>query len=367
MASLPESVVELNERASFVALEEEWNALVELVQPQPFFRHEFFRVWLDNFAPSQRWRILVHRDERGKLQGVLPLIADAGFMLGVPVRRLLGAANVHSCRFDLVASDPARSAQLFLGHLAADRGWDVLLLSDVPEGGGGFEILSAARRARCPVGTWESMRSPYMPLGGSTPADEELSAKFRANLRRRRRNLEASGQVTLERVQGGPALERALEDGFWLERQGWKGAAGTAIAFDAKTRGFYSELAKAAALHGYLSCYFLRLDGEPVAFHYALELGRRYFLFKPAYSERLKEMGLGHLLVNEVLRDCIERGVEEFDFLGPDLPWKREWTRQTRPHTWLFVFRDSTFGRALCRARFRWAPAAGRLIRRWKR
>src|SRR5215469_6480551 len=140
MASQPESVVELNERASFVALEEEWNALVESVQPQPFFRHEFFRVWLDNFASAQRWRILVHRDERGKLQGVLPLVADSSSMLGVPVRRLISAANVHSCRFDLVARDPARSAQLFYEHLAADRGWDLLLLTDVPEGGGGFEI-----------------------------------------------------------------------------------------------------------------------------------------------------------------------------------------------------------------------------------
>ncbi len=366
--SLPDSVLELNERSSFVALEDEWNALVESVRPQPFFRHEFIRVWLDNFAPRKRWRILVGRDAHGRLNGLLPLIAESTSMFGVPLRRLASAANVHSCRFDLVAGDPERTGPLFFQHLAARRSWDLLLLTDVPEGGCAWEIFRAAERAGYPVGAWESMRSPYLCLShGLAAVEAGLSPKFRANHRRRRRNLETRGRVTLERVSGGWQLERALEEGFWLERQGWKGKAGTAISLDATTRGFYSELAKAAAQRGHLACYFLRLNGEPVAFHYALEVQNRYFLLKPTYDERLKELGLGHLLLNEVLRDCIERGVEEFDFLGPDMPWKQEWSRQRRTHTWLFVFQDSRFGRALCRAKFRWAPAARRIIRQWKR
>jgi len=145
------------------------------------------------------------------------------------------------------------------------------------------------------------------------------------------------------------------------------GSAGTAIAQDGGARGFYSELAKASGHRRTLACHFLRLDGELVSFHYALELADRYFLLKPTYSESLKELSPGHLLVYEVLRDCIQRGVNEFDFLGPDMPWKRDWTSNTRLHTWLFIFRDSTFGRALCRAKFRWMPAAQRVMQRWNR
>src|SRR5258708_39069661 len=79
-----------------------------------------------------------------------------------------------------------------------------------------------------------------------------LSPKFRGNLKRRRRHLDGRGKVTLERVCGGPALERALQEGFWLESQGWKGNAGTAVAQGAGRRGFYSELAKVAAQRGQL-------------------------------------------------------------------------------------------------------------------
>src|SRR6516225_2692064 len=60
-------VVEISERSSFVALEAEWNALVDAVRPEPFYRHEFIRVWLDNFAPNKRWVILSTRDQQGRL------------------------------------------------------------------------------------------------------------------------------------------------------------------------------------------------------------------------------------------------------------------------------------------------------------
>jgi CelD/BcsL family acetyltransferase involved in cellulose biosynthesis len=356
-------VVEISERSSFVALEAEWNALVDAVRPEPFYRHEFIRVWLDNFAPNKRWVILSTRDPSGRLAAVLPLIAGESSMFGVPLRQLSGASNVHSCRFDLIARDPQAAGRAFFQHLAASDRWDVIQLMDVPEQGGAWEILGAARRAGYPVGIWESMRSPYIPLDRSWQLLEgQLSPKFLANLHRRRRHLQQRGTVTLERISGGPVLERSIEEGFWLEQEGWKGTAGTAIAQDGSVRGFYSELAKASAHRRNLACHFLRLDGEPVSFHYALELAGRYFLLKPAYSERLKELGPGHLLVYEVLCDCIQRGLKEFDFLGPDMPWKRDWTLKTRSHTWLFVFRDSTFGRALCRAKFRWMPAARRVM-----
>ena len=361
-------VIEVNERSSFVALEHEWNALVDAIRPEPFHRHEFIRVWLDNFAPQKQWRILTARDSQGKLASVLPLVAGSASIFGVPVRKLSAAANVHSCRFDLISSNPKEAGRAFFEHLAANDSWDVLQLTDVPEGGAAWEIVRAAQRAGHPVGAWESMRSPFIPLPDSMASLEaRLTAKFRSNLRRRRRHLDARGKVTLERVAGGPDVERAMEEAFWLERRGWKGSAGTAVSQGAGRRGFYSELARVAARRGQLACYFLRLDGKPIAFHYALELRGRYFLLKPAYDEGLQGLGPGHLLVHEVLRDCLQRGIAEFDFLGPNMPWKEDWTQEKRIHTWLFVFRNSRFGRALCRAKFRWVPAARKLIKRWNR
>ena len=364
----PPTVTELTERGAFMALESEWDALVQATADEPFYRHDFLRIWKDDFAPEARPRVLTLRDDAGRLSAALPLMAERVSFYGVPARQLSAMANAHSCRFDLLAREPREAAEAFLSHLRADKGWDVLRLTDVPEGGAGWSLYEGAREAGLPVGTWESLQSPYIPLSGSWEEFQaKLPSKFKANCRRRRRKLEEKGRVTVERVEGGLELESRLEEGFALEASGWKGQRGTAMAQDARTRGFYSELARTAAYTGRLALYYLRLDGRAVAFHYALEYGGRYFLLKPGYDESPGYCSPGQLLMEDVLRDCLARGLREFDFLGPDMTWKRDWTDQTRRHTWLYIFNDTTLGRALCAAKFRWAPAAREVVARWKR
>jgi CelD/BcsL family acetyltransferase involved in cellulose biosynthesis len=361
------TVAEVRDRAELASLETEWNALVSATRDEIFYRHEFIRIWIDNFAPGTQLRILTARDEAGALCAVLPLMEEQSTLYGAPVTQLVSTSNPHSCRFDLIARDGQAAASAFLAHLRADPGWDLLRITDVPEGGNAWHLHEAVKQAGLPCGTWESLQSPFVPL----PAKHDellarLDAKFRANVRRRRRKLEEKGKVTLERVAGGLHLEGWLEHGYALEQSGWKGKRGTAIAQDGATRGFYSELAREAAELGKLSLYFLCVAGRPVAFQYGLTYGGRYLLLKPGYDEALKECSPGQLLMDEVLRDCTSRGLAELDFLGPDMPWKRDWTDKVRVHTWMFAFRDSVLGRALCAAKFRWLPAAKEAMARWK-
>jgi CelD/BcsL family acetyltransferase involved in cellulose biosynthesis len=364
------TISEIRDRGSFMRLAPEWEALTNSCKGEPFYRHEFIRIWIDNFAPRAKLRVLLARDGFGSLVAALPLIEERAKMLGMPVQQLSAAANDHSCRFDLIANhtDAEEAGQAFWAHLAADRSWDLLRLTDVPEGGNAWHLYNAAMSVGYPVKAQESLDSPYISLP-STNAEmqTQLQSKFRANLRRRRRKLEEKGHVTVERITGGIELQGKLEEGYDLERSGWKGHGGTAIAQSTPTWGFYSELARTAAYGGYLSLYFMRLDGEPVAFQYGLTREDRYYLLKPAYSEAHAECSPGQLLMAEVLEDCIARGVKEFDFLGPDMVWKRDWTDQARKHMYLYMFRDSTYGKTLHRARFHWATLAKELMKGWRK
>jgi hypothetical protein len=160
-------VDEITDRAAFMALEPEWNALVEGASNELFYRHEFLRIWVDNFTPGARLRILTLRDAEGRLSAALPLVLERTSLHGIPVRQLSGTANPHSCRFDVVAREPEAAAAVFLEYLRADTGWDVLRLTDVPEGGAGWKLLEAAKAAGLATGTWESLQSPYVPLPAS--------------------------------------------------------------------------------------------------------------------------------------------------------------------------------------------------------
>lgn len=323
---------------------------------EPFYRPEWIEAWYEAFGAGAKLRVIVAR--RGHhVRAVLPLVETWGKVRGIPVRMLRGAANVHSCRFDIVhgEGDAEEAGRAVWAELHAGGGFEVLEIPDVPEGGLAERMLAWAAEEGHPTGRWESMRTPYVPLpgrGGSLDTVlERTDTKFRANVRRRRRKLEGKGAVTLERIErADPAALQAFYD---LEQAGWKGARGTAIGCDPSTRRFYDGVAAWAERERCLSLFTLRLDGRPVAMHYGLTWGDRYYLPKPAFDEAHRECSPGQLLVQEVLRDCVERGLSEFDFLGPWMDWKADWTEHVRPHGWCYVFRPDLLGRALHAAKFR--------------
>lgn len=347
----------------FLALREEWNGLARATRDEPFHRHEFLSAWLESFIPGSRLRILVKRDEDGRLDAVLPLRAVRGSLCGVPVRKLITLSNAHSCRVDMLARSPEEAGAAMLGHLLGDRSWDVLVLKDIPDGGRAHGILRAAHRAGLPTGRWISQRSPVIHLPDS---EEEmlgrLDASFRRNMRRRRRRLEERGRVVLECHESGEGLEERLASCLAVEQSGWKGRRGTAILQDRRVRDFYARLASAASAHGYFTLYCLRLDDRVIAFEYGLTYGGVYYVPKLAYDESLSDCSPGVLLLHEVMRACLARGVRAIDFLGDVAEWKLRWTQEALPHEWLFIFRDTRRGRALHRAKFSWLPRARSLL-----
>jgi CelD/BcsL family acetyltransferase involved in cellulose biosynthesis len=353
--------------AGFEALAPEWDALVSRCDDQVFYSHSFLRCWLTHFAPRAALRVLTGRAPHGRLVAALALMEVKSRQYGLPVRQLVSLGNKHSGRFDMLAEWPPQAGAALASHLARDPSWDVLRLCDVPEHGSARALLHSLSQAGLPVGIWPSARSPYVLLPPSLEAWQARRRRELKALRRRRRRLEERGLVTLERVSHPHGLDALLSECLSLELRGWKGRGGTAIAQDRRTLGFYSELAHTAARTGHLALYLLRLDGRLLAFQLGLSHSGRYLALKPGYDEAFHEFSPGQLLTEGLLQDCIARGLSECDLLGDDTPSKRVWTDSARPHGWLYVFRDTLAGRALWSAKFRWAPAARRVVRRWAR
>ena len=328
------------------------------------------------------FRLLVGR-HGGAVVAALPLVAERlrRPIAGVPARILRSLTDYHSYRFDLwLDPGPAgdAAARALIAHLGQRGDWDAFELWPAPAcDAAATRLVAAAREARMPVGDWQLMISPYLPLPSSADElDRQLSSKFRGNLRRRARKLEADvGPLALERIDGRDAfadaaavdsanLDAALDEGFALEAAGWKGALGSAIACDPRLRARYRALAHAFAARGRLACYFLKAGSRRVAFHFALVDDDTYYLLKPGFDPALASYGLGHLLVDAVARDLITLGIRELDFLGEDMPWKREWTDHTRAHRFGCVFAPTLRGRALAAWKLRFVPGAKRLAPR---
>jgi CelD/BcsL family acetyltransferase involved in cellulose biosynthesis len=348
-------------------LEPEWRALCEQGQyDQPFHRPELIRAYVEAFAPDGELVIFAARtDER--LLGVLPLMQEDAFVAGIPVRKLRTPGNVHTCRYDLVhVPELADSVIAAIWRaLKVHPGWDMLELCGVPAGSALTRVVHAGRVDGFAAHAVRAATSPYIPLScGASAFDrtlERLDTKFRANLRRRMRKLQAKGTVRLVRSDmASDCLRRFYE----LEHAGWKGEGGSAILQDTCTFRYYETLAREAERFGYLSIYSLECERKPVAMHYGLTHRGRYFILKTAYDHAVADCSPGQLLTLEVLRDITGRQCVELDFLGLSMDWKRDWAPQLRPHADWAIFRGSR-GALLHLVHARARRAAGRTIRRW--
>jgi CelD/BcsL family acetyltransferase involved in cellulose biosynthesis len=357
-------VCEIRQRRDFIQLEAEWNAFADSCRASLEQRHEYLRLFLDSFHPEWRGvRILIARDAGGGFCGALPLILQRRPFYGLPARFLTVPVNDYYTRYDLLAAAGGAAEAAFSSYLRHHGGWDVLCLRYLPENGHGWTFYKAALLQGSRVAAHPLMASPYVRLPGSAAElYAGLGTKFKANLRRRRARLQELGPLELEKWTGGPDFEEKLRIGLQIEQSGWKGEEKTAILSDAKAGPFYLGLAREAAQRGYLRLYFLKSAGKAIAFHFSVVLQGVYLFLKPGYDERYKEYSPGHLLVEDVLKDCIAEGLQEFDFLAEDLAWKREWTETVRPHSTIYLFRDNWYGNLLADIKAKGVPFFRRLI-----
>lgn len=332
-----------------VDLEPAWNDLYRRAGVQhPFLSHAWLRTWWECFGAPAGLRILLVRDGASEPVALIPMMADETRMFGVGLSRLGLPWNVHTPRLGLVVAERHEEVYgLLWDHLRrrADE-WDVLRLCQLPEGSRVSRRLTALSASEgFLVGRWSSSGSPWVDVRGSwDDYFSGLSKKHRGTVRNRLRRLEAQGEVELETVDGsgGPrALEEDLAEGFRLEAAAWKGAAGTAILSRSDAERFYRLLAHRTARSGELRLHFLRVGGRRVAFLYSLLHQGTLYALKGGYDPRHARSSPGIVLFSLILRDAFERRLRAVDFLGDEERWKLDWTRRTRGHHWLYVFRPS--------------------------
>jgi CelD/BcsL family acetyltransferase involved in cellulose biosynthesis len=192
-------------------------------------------------------------------------------------------------------------------------------------------------------------RAPYLDLPDSPEAFEAtLASKRRSAMRRSRRRLAELGEVSFEVCSGEERLDERLAEGFEVERSGWKGERGTAIASRADTRKFYLGIARWLVERGWLRLAFLRLDGRAIAFDFAVETGGVHYLLKTGYDEGLRSLAPGMVLRHEMITRCVSSGCRTYEFLGGDAPWKRVWTQSAHDRLQLYAFPPTM------RSRFDW-------------
>ncbi len=220
-------------------------------------------------------------------------------------------------------------------RLLAERGWDELRID-------GFELAEAQALARAaPALELGEVVSPWTDLAAIRAGDGDVVAALAKGPRGRiRRSLRALGEVEGEWAES-PATARAIFDELVELHQARWHAAGEPGAFASpRALAFHRDLIDTLAPSGRVVLYRASAGGETVGCLYGMvDRGRLLFYqggLAEAADSKVKPGLVAHALC---MQECLERGLDAYDFLAGDARYKRElatdethvaWGRLTR-------------------------------------
>jgi len=320
--------------ASLESVAAEWDELAARTGASPFLHPGWIEAWWRSFGRGELRVLAARRD--GALVGILPF--------GLRHRLLRSPTNEHTPAFDLLAADDAAVRAVADGLFGA-RARTVTLGRLPAESAGRAALEASGAQAGYRTAVTRVARSPYIACAPTLEDHERgLSRNLRHDVQRRLRRLCEEGAVTIDVTDGATNLAGLLDEGFRVEALSWKGAQGTAIASDARTRGFYDAVARWASARGWLRLVFLRLDGRAIAFQFDLETRRTYYSLKIGHDPAFARYSPGKLLAYSMVGRAVSTGLATYELLGTDDPWKDRWTSTVREYVRLEAYAPSPAG-----------------------
>jgi CelD/BcsL family acetyltransferase involved in cellulose biosynthesis len=288
------------------SLREEWRTLAACAsEPNAFAEHWFVAPSIRHLQPDAV-RIAEVRDG-GLLVGLLPLAVERCYGR-IPVRfvqnwrhhhQFLGAPLVRKGREAefwralLVALDEADWAPGFLHLRDLVEGRPLHRGLETAAAGLGRPVSTVYREARAFLET-------ELP-----PADyytQTVRKKKRKELARLRNRLMELGSLTTRIFKPGDDLAAWCDSFLELERSGWKGREGSALACTAATEHFFRDALAGAEEAGRLQLLALELDDRPIAMLINFLAPPGSFSFKTAFDESFARFSPGVLLQIENLQ-----------------------------------------------------------------
>jgi len=337
------TVHEINDIRESEATRAVWESLLSQTRAASFFQSlDWLQAYWRHFGADKRLRVLMVY-EGGQAIGIVPLVVRKE-------RRRLGTVKILTYPLDDWASfygpigaSPAVTLASALEHIHhSQRDWDLLELPWVDALGSDVSCtLKAFQQAKLTVSVEAWQTAALIDL--SALADWEgywasRTSRWRNNVRRSEKKLAETGRVTYLRYRPR-GIAQADADPRWdwydqcerIAEASWQGhsSTGTTLTHEA-IRPFLRDCHLVAAEAGALDLNLLLLDGRPVAFNYAYQLGGYVFGLRTGYDPQATSEGAGSVLQARMIEDCFARGDHTYD-LGTDyLEAKRYWLTETR-------------------------------------
>ena len=304
---------------SLAALSTEWPDLFSVATTQSIFLSlPWQTAWAVNCCGSTEHHtvLTVRRDFDGSLRGIAPLSCEnAAATFGL---------DYNVTDYQDILSHPGEEETVWDAVLkyGVEDDWSSIELTGVRDDSPSTLILEThAERYgwRVERSVWDV--SPYVMLPDSWDDHVQgLSKKDRHELRRKLRRLEASGEAEYRIIDTQrDELPAALDE--FVSLMGMSSEAKSEF-LTPERRGFLDALTRTMAEADTLRLAFLDVGGKPVSATMSFVEDQRLLLYNSGYNPEYARLSVGLLLKAYGLRDAIEHGLKEYDFLRGNEPYK---------------------------------------------
>lgn len=263
---------------------------------------------------------------------VLPLRAPLDRERWIRPKGLQSLADYFTAYHGLIlaesVADPDPILRALVRAVIGERpAWDGLKLACLAHDETIFpRLVAILRESGLVVQTFKNFTNWYLEVSGRS-ADAYfagLPSQLRNTIKRKTKQLEASGRMRIEVVTGGAALDAAVADYARVFASSWK-------VEEPYAPGFVPALIRACAAMGWLRLGLLHVDGEPAAAQFWVVAGGNATIFRLAYDERFLDLSVGTILTAHLMRHALDIDkVATVDYgIGND-PYKRDWMSHRR-------------------------------------
>jgi CelD/BcsL family acetyltransferase involved in cellulose biosynthesis len=342
--------------ATFAGMRGEWAELLDDSEAGPFNSWEWLYPWYRRIGSDRALRILVAREEAGRLLGVMPLCVDERRVGGRTVRRVafLGETYVGSEYLDIIMRRGCEGtiSQVLIAALRDSRAeWDVLDLVDIDSQSRSIQLL----RDAFPTDEYEMQVTPRSSQPYETFEPGETFDGFlrktsrRENYLRRRKWLEKQPGYRIERVRDPALLAAPLTDLICLHALRWAAGGGSDAIKGPNIEAFHRDATQLLAERGQLCMYTMKLGDKALASVYGIIYRDKFIYYLPGWDPAWRDKSVSLVLIGETFRDAIEMGLREYDFLSGPEAYKSDWVSKARHSLAVRIYRKGSAGTLFAR------------------
>ncbi len=305
-----------------------WNDLLsKSASHVPFLTFEYQQTWWDTRGggewPEESQLVLVTAFNDDELVGVAPLF-HAENVLGKPALMFVGAVEVSDfLDFIVKPGDLAAFVKGLFDYLqSADiPHWELLDLHNILEDSPSLEILKSEAEKR----NWSYEKihlqpSPYITLPGDFETYlAQIDKKQRHEIRRKLRNIERDPvECELYLTEDDENLNSDIQ--AFIEMMAQDPNKKDFLTQD--MRQHIQNTAQIAFAKGWLQLSFLTLDDNKAAANFSFIYNDRLWLYNSGWIWDYRDYSPGWVLLANLIEWATNNGIEEFDFMRGDEPYK---------------------------------------------